>query len=383
MNQTYSQQSRPDPCFVFCGGGSGGHLFPAIAVCEELQDRLDGRCQFIFLTSGRSIENKVLAGKMYETISIASVTSQELRRQPLRSSLMLLRSFRHARNILKQAKPEVVIGLGGYGSLPGVLAARSSKIPIVLLEQNSVAGKANEFLARFANVICASAPNSFSRQSIQSKIFLTGNPLRRSIREAQRHSAQNSKPTLTILGGSQGATAINNAVLSILQSNSDIFQEWNVKHQTGQTDNSQLMNTYQRANIQAEVVEFFQEMGSVYAETSLVISRAGATTLAELSVLNIPAILVPYPNSMRDHQLKNAEHFAKENSALFVEQSNDQAEFTARLLDKLRSFLTDSAEFNRFNKPVSESNSNRAAEKVVNEILKLIPANRFTTEGSK
>lgn len=311
---------------------------------------------------------------MYETTSIESVTSQELRRYPFRSSLVLLRSFRRARKILKEAKPEIVIGLGGYGSLPGVLAARSQRTPIMLMEQNSVAGRANEFLARFSTIICASAPNSFRNQSIQSKISLTGNPVRKSIRDIPRLTGHYSKPTLTILGGSQGATAINDAVLAILQSDAEIFRGWNVKHQTGPADLAQLMNSYQRSNIQAEVVDFFQEMCSVYAETSLVISRAGATTLAELRVLGIPAILVPYPNSMRDHQLKNAEHFAKVNSALIIEQSNDHAEFTSRLLDKMRSLLTDSTEFNRFNKPVADSESNRATEKVVDEMFKLISA---------
>lgn len=371
MTTNHSSQQRLNPLFVFSGGGSGGHLFPAVAVCEELVAHFGGHCSFEFFTSGRAIENTVLSQFGYSTIPFTSVTGSELRRRPFVGATTLLRTVTRARRYLKQSKPAVVVGLGGFGSLPGVLAAKSLGIPILLMEQNSVAGNANEFLARFAKVICVTSMDSFQGKTALKKLVLTGNPVRRSIREVDGPLETTYQPTLTILGGSQGAAAINDAIIQIATKSPDLFRNWKVLHQTGQEDNSQYCEAYRTAGVEAEVQQFFSDMASVYRRSTLVISRAGATTLAELATLRLPAILVPYPNSLKDHQVKNAEDFVKRHGAKIVEQRGDSASFESDLLQALRPLLTDRGALDKFTDASYESEGSNAARKVADEILKI------------
>ena len=314
---------------MFCGGGSGGHLFPAIAVAEELRRRFENSCRIVFLTTGRQIENQVLSDDSIEQFPLGEISSINIRKAPIKSSLQLVTAIRKARSLYREMRPDVVIGLGGFGSVPGVLAAKLHHCPIVLLEQNAVAGRANSLLCRFADSVCTSFSNTTqlkARNTVE-----TGNPVRTSIVQASQSRSNKLSKQLLILGGSQGSVAINNALLSLVKDSPALFSGWKVIHQTGHSQLERIAEIYRKQDIDADVRPFFEEIEKIMANSDFAISRAGATTLAELAIMGVPGILVPDPNSIRDHQEKNAERFAQTGAAVIVNQSDDSTEFEIEL----------------------------------------------------
>lgn len=346
-------------------------MFPAIAVCEELVDRFPNHCRFLFLTSGKKIEDVVLSNQNVESVRAQSVTMSELKRRPVRSSLKLLSAIRQSRSLFKKSKPCVVIGLGGYGSLPGILAAWSLRLPILLMEQNAVPGRANTFLARFAKTICTSFPETELSFSPKSNCVETGNPVRRSILSNVSNREPQEAQTLLIVGGSQGATAINLAMAGIVKKHPELLAGWNVIHQTGTDDNLGLSTAYENADTSALVSPFLNDMAKVLSQSTLVISRAGATTLAELAIAGLPAILVPYPNSVRDHQEQNARYYSSQYAAEVVLQSPSQDDFESNLCKTLEHLLSTPERLPVMSNAMSKLGRADATELVTEEIISL------------
>ena len=375
---------------IFAGGGTGGHLFPGIAVAQELLRR-DTTTRILFVGSEKPIEREILQRAGFEHLALPSVSPSLTPSRFLPSLINNWRAYRQARQFLVQERPSVVVGLGGFACGPPVLAARRGGVPIVLLEQNIVPGKAIRWLSRFADVVCLPWEEAAHGLSTTTKTIVTGNPIRQEIAmlgNEQRcrtgtlarrlnfdgQECPSYKSTLLILGGSQGATTLNEFVLNAierLQGSQSPLAGWHIVHQTGAADLDAIRGRYVALNLRADVRPFLSDMAEQYRLAECVISRAGATTLAELSCAGLPAILVPLPTSAHDHQRLNAKLFSDRNAAVLVEQQTDSDSGVDELCNQLGSLLNDEGRrqqlcdgMTRFAKPDAASAVADAIEKI-------------------
>lgn len=328
---------------IFAGGGTGGHLFPGIAVARELlQSEPDARV--LFVGSQKPIEQDIVTGAGFEHVALPSVSPSLAPTRIGSSWLRNWKAYRQARAIIARERPHAVVGLGGFASVPPVLSAWRAGVPIVLLEQNVVPGKATRWLSRFADTVCLPWAETANRFSPRIRVVVTGNPIRREIaalatandeslmREtpttavsnepSQAVRASTRSSTLLILGGSQGAASLNAAVLDALAALHTELSGWQIVHQTGVADLDTTRQRYAALSLAADVQPFIRDMTEQYRNATCVISRAGATTLAELASAGLPALLVPLPTSAHDHQRLNAQLFVDHSAALMVEPSS-------------------------------------------------------------
>lgn len=326
--------------YLFAGGGTGGHLFPGIAVAEELQHESPGaRC--VFVGSGRTLEQPLVSKRGFEYATIPAEPWRQLFRNPLRFAWRNWKALQAAKQLLREHQPRAVIGLGGYASAPLVWAAGQTGIPTVLLEQNSVPGRANRWLSRRADLVCLSYAESVAGFRRSTKTVLTGNPLRRELCQWPLAREEPTRPTLLILGGSQGAQPLNAAVPFAIAELQPLLHGWVVRHQVGTGHVAEWQAVYAREQLQVEVVDFISDMRAAYAEATIVVSRAGATTLAELACAGLPSILVPYPQATENHQRKNAEALMQAGAAEMVPQHADPQLTAAQLTLVLKQWLVD------------------------------------------
>jgi UDP-N-acetylglucosamine--N-acetylmuramyl-(pentapeptide) pyrophosphoryl-undecaprenol N-acetylglucosamine transferase len=295
---------------VIAGGGTGGHVFPGIAVAEEFRKR-DRKTQVMFIGTERGVEGKVIPLEGYPLRLLK--TEGVLGKSPLRKVAAIWRLMAAAlrsRAMYRHARPDVVIGTGGYASAGPVIAARTMRIPAMVMEQNLVPGLANRFLARLANGVAVTYYESMDFFP-RTKTHLTGNPVRKRIMEGSREEALSlfsllpERVTVFVVGGSAGARRINEAVTKGLDSLLDLREAVQFLHQTGESDYEKVRAIYRELGFRAMVAPFIHEMAEAYAAADVVVSRAGATTLAEIMALGKPSILVPYPHAA-GHQEFNA-----------------------------------------------------------------------------
>ncbi len=341
---TSDELNPHSPRYVFAGGGTGGHLFPGIAVATDLQQR-DPSAEVAFVGSEREIERQIIARHGYAHHPLEIEPSTSLKRRPLRFLWKNWRAIRQASRMLQEFRPSAVIGLGGFASVPVVIAADRLGIPIVLLEQNVVPGRATRWLSRRAAAVCLSLPLREPGLPANVRTFLTGNPVRAGITElvsepTDGHSQQPEDPVLLVLGGSQGSLAVNAAMCDVAAQQSAALAGWKIIHQTGIADRDAVATRYQQLGVDAQVEAFFPDPADLYRRAGLVVARAGATSLAEIACAGIPAILIPYPGSIGDHQLHNARWFATQGAARIVSQEGTPAGFTARLAEELTDLLS-------------------------------------------
>jgi UDP-N-acetylglucosamine--N-acetylmuramyl-(pentapeptide) pyrophosphoryl-undecaprenol N-acetylglucosamine transferase len=296
---------------VIAGGGTGGHLFPGIATAQEFEAR-NAASSIIFVSTGNPLERSVLSKEGYplQTITVAAIKGRGLWNQ-VKSVANIPKGILEANRILKNFSPDLTIGLGSYSAGPVVFAAWLRRIPIVIHEQNILPGITNRILSRFANRIYISFENTKSNLDLR-KVRWTGNPVRRELleycnRNAQekRDNAGNQPFTVLIIGGSQGAHRINMAVIEALGYLKDKDQLHFV-HQTGDADEQQVNEAYRRNHIRYTVQSFFNNMNELYRQADLLICRAGATTVAEITALGKAVIFIPFPYAADDHQVLNA-----------------------------------------------------------------------------
>lgn len=309
---------------AFAGGGSGGHLFPAIAIAESLLNRR-ADTQLTFLTSLRPIDQRV--------IQSSGLPADRLRLipLPLMSStgkiaygMKVARCFLKARAEFRRCRPDVVIGLGGFASIPTALAAAWLNIPLVLLETNAVPGAANRFLCRYAETTFTGWPISDDlRRDWRSKVHQVGVPLRQEFRRSVRD--QSSPPQLLVLGGSQGAVRVNELAIHAVQVCGDILSGWKVIHQTGASHAGGVSAEYQKCGASVEVTDFIDNMPQVLGRSDVVISRSGAVTLSELAAAGCASILIPLSHSADGHQQANAQIFSTAGASLSIDEQADDA----------------------------------------------------------
>jgi len=316
---------------LIAGGGTGGHLFPGIAIAESFGVR-GLASEVLFVGTGNPIEESTLSKKGFDHVSIISEGFKErgLWRQ-IRSLLKVPIGVWQALRIIWRFDPDIIIGLGGYSSGPVAVAAKLTGKKVVIHEQNILPGLTNRILGRFADRIFISFPDKFGRFK-PSKTVLTGNPVRRELLASKSAKEAVGPFTVLVLGGSQGAHAINRAVIDALDHLKSPVQMTFI-HQTGTKDATWVAQAYESRGIKARVEPFFEDMADPYSSADLVVCRAGATTVSELMALGKPAIFVPFPFAANNHQELNARHVADAKGAEVILEKDLSGTVLAGRLD--------------------------------------------------
>ncbi len=318
---------------MIMAGGTGGHVFPALAVATELRSRgLD----VVWLGSVGGFEERVVpdAGFCMECITIRGLRGNGLLGW-LKAPFMLLLALWQAFDVLRRCRPTVVLGMGGFVTGPGGVMARMLRIPLVIHEQNAIPGMTNRLLARIANRVLESFPGSFG---VVRKVALVGNPVRADIWQlpdpARRMESRTDPVRLLVLGGSQGAQALNQTVPEAL-GQTDFSIQFLVQHQAGAGKEEATAAAYNAIGVDADVVPFISDMAEAYAWSDLVICRAGALTVSELAAAGVGSVLVPYPHAVDDHQTLNANYLTDSGAAMLLPQSELDPEGLSSMLKQL------------------------------------------------
>ena len=305
---------------VIAGGGTGGHIMPGLALAEEFRSR-DVEIMWIGAEGGLESDLVPKAGFNYQSNGMKRISSG-----PLRTFRKGIDAYLCASKVAKELsgfKADAVIGLGGYASVPSLIAAYRRSIPFFLLEQNVIPGKVTRWYAKKAKTVFSQF--SEAREYLPKKTLFkhTGSPVRRSIIEAIRNSTDNrlqKDETMLVLGGSQGSRAINNVVCESLPELELDFPGLKIFHIAGKLDFENVKKSYEN-KVGHKLFEFCNDMGKIYTHTTFAVARAGAVSLAELSMVGIPVILIPYPYAADNHQAANARAYGREHAAVVIHQS--------------------------------------------------------------
>ena len=354
---------------VIAGGGTGGHLFPGIAIAEEFLRR-DDKAQIIFIGTKKGIEGKLLGQLGYElrTIEIEGVKGRGLKAM-IRSAYQVPQSMWQSRRVLKQFNPHIVIGVGGYASGPAVLTAHFMGIPTAIAEQNALPGITNRILGKFVKVIFATYAQT-QTWFPKRKVIISGNPVRAAF-VAGRCVEKGKKDfwQLLVFGGSQGAVTINKAMINMLSQLQKMKNKIRVMHQTGTKQLEKVRQAYEKFGIKAKVMPFIVDMAGAYAAADLIVCRAGATSLAEITASGKAAILIPYPWAANDHQTKNAQAMADAEAAVVINES----ELTSgKLFGALENLLSDEKKLKKLEKNSARLGNINAAANIVDACIKLM-----------
>jgi len=327
---------------LVAGGGTGGHLFPGLALGEEVKTR-HPRNDVLFVGSQRGIEAREVpkAGYPLEFVDVGPLKRMGLRGL-FRGLFRLPRALWQSIRILRRFDPDVVVGVGGYSSGPVVLAAWFMRLPTAIQEQNALPGFTNRILGRFVDAIFVAFPEALARFPA-AKTHLLGNPIRRVFLDNYLHTkAPSERLSLFVTGGSQGAHVLNLRVAEALEILApQIGSRLQVLHQTGVKDQPEIAARYEslrHTGLQAQALAFIDDMARAYGGADLLVCRAGATTIAELTVCKKPAILVPFPYAADDHQTVNARSLVEAGAAILIPEQELTAQ---RLAEELRALEGD------------------------------------------
>lgn len=367
---------------VISGGGTGGHIFPAIAIANEIKRRYP-ECEITFVGArGRMEEEKVpQAGYDIILLPVQGLSRDKNPLKLLKTLYKLWKSSRQVRRELKRLKPQIAIGVGGYASAPTLFQATKLKIPTLVQEQNSFAGKTNKLVGKKAETICV-AYKDMARFFPQGKrIILTGNPIRKQLAEMAPHAPEAyqyfrlnpERRTLLVLGGSLGAKTINDSMQAGLKEIISQDKEIQLLWQCGKGYREQIAQYMAKEGLSSDnvvVTDFIHRMDYAYAIADLVVSRAGASSISELCMLGKASILVPSPNVAEDHQTKNAQALVLEHAAVMVADKDARSE----LMDKALQLLQEEAELSKLSAnalklalPEADSSIVDEVERIVNE----------------
>ena len=310
---------------VITGGGTGGHIFPGIALAQAMMFAYPG-CEVLFIGTERKIDRNALSDLGFQTMTIRS---QGLKgKSPaakLGTLLQLPAALIKATRIIRKFKPDLVFGVGGYVTGPVVLAARLLGVATCIHEQNSIPGLANKLLGRIADRIFVSLPGS-EKYFPRKKTILSGNPVRSTLIKAAREmepAAEHDSLTLLVLGGSQGARRLNSLMLEAAEKClGTVVPPPRIIHQTGEDDEAFVRQRYAELGLNARVASFFTDMAVIYSQADLVVSRAGATTIAEITVFQKPAILIPFPYAADNHQEVNGRYLVEAGGGIMFRQAD-------------------------------------------------------------
>ncbi|SHM76060.1 undecaprenyldiphospho-muramoylpentapeptide beta-N-acetylglucosaminyltransferase [Flavobacterium saccharophilum] len=356
--------------FILSGGGTGGHIYPAIAIANELKLQFPD-AEFLFVGAQDKMEMQKVPQAGYEIkgLWIAGL-QRKLTLQNLMFPLKLATSLLESRRIIKQFKPNVVIGTGGFASGPLLQAAGSSGIPTVIQEQNSFPGITNKLLSKKANAICVAYGN-LEHFFPKEKIVLTGNPVRQDLIDIESkkdeaiafYGLDPNKKTLLVLGGSLGARRVNQLIEKELQNM--LSQDVQIIWQCGKL----YFEDYKKYNQQhVRVVDFIERMDFVYAAADVIISRAGASSVSELCIVGKPVIFIPSPNVAEDHQTKNAQAIVDAKGAILLKESELDSQFSI----VFEALMKDDGKQKQLSANIKKLAMPNATKVIVEEIKKLL-----------
>lgn len=361
---------------ALAGGGTGGHLFPGIAIAREFETR-NRENAVIFVSTGNPLEKRILttAGYALECISAEGFKGRGIWNQA-RSLLKIPRGVWESIRVLKRFKPDLVFGLGSYAAGPVLLAARLLGMPIVLHEANIIPGITNRLLSRFVDRVYSSFEETGKYVKARNIVW-TGNPIRQDIMTAGEAnqdkgdiSPDQKRFTVLIIGGSQGAHSINMAVIDALTSLDQKDRLYFV-HQTGREDEDMVRSAYEQQAISGRVGSFFDDMAKVYSQADLIICRAGATTVAEITTLGKAALFIPFPQAADDHQTKNAKELVDQEAADMVSEK----QLTPQLLsDKIGYYAAHPNRLQQMAAHAARLGKPDAAERIVDDCYQLLEA---------
>lgn len=366
-------RSKPPVSVIIAGGGTGGHIYPGIAIAQEFKRR-DPANRVLFVGTEKGLETRIVPREGFE-LKLIEVTALK-RVGAIKASKTLLRlpkSFLAVRSLIREFRPDVVIGVGGYSSGPVVLIAALSGLPTLVAESNALPGFTNRLLARFVNAAAVSFEEA--RRFFGDKAVITGNPVRAEFFNLPAKPASEAIHLL-VTGGSQGARAINEAMLGAVELLEPVLRKEGgqlvIVHQTGEADFEKVKSAYEKlrvdAAIRAEAKPFIEKMVAEFALADLVLCRAGATTVAELAAAGKPALLVPFPFAADDHQRKNAEAVERAGAGRLILQAELTSE---RLAQELLWLARDAQQLQRMSAASRMLGHPDAAARVVDMTLKL------------
>ncbi|PJE80362.1 UDP-N-acetylglucosamine--N-acetylmuramyl-(pentapeptide) pyrophosphoryl-undecaprenol N-acetylglucosamine transferase [invertebrate metagenome] len=302
---------------VIMAGGTGGHIFPALATALEFKRR---GFSVQWIGTEKSMEAEIVPRYEFPIsfIPVAGIRRNGIGRL-LKAPYQILLSVYRALKILRREKPILVLGMGGFATGPGGVAARILGIPLVIHEQNAIPGLTNRILSYVADCVLEAFPDTFktSAKRLQRRLHVTGNPIRTSIKESKFYNPQQPL-RLLVLGGSRGAVAINQIMPEVIQGCKGAVTVW---HQAGKNNIIECQQRYDVMGVSGRVDAFIDDMAEAYKWADVVLCRAGALTVSELAMAGRPAILIPYPYAVDDHQTRNGNYLVKKNAALLVQQS--------------------------------------------------------------
>jgi len=338
---------------LIMAGGTGGHVFPGIALGKALQQK---NIEVLWLGSTNGMETQLVPKSGFElfTLDISGFRGKKFLHQLL-LPLHLIQAIFKACKILKKIKPDIVIGMGGFAAGPGGIAAKFLNIPLYIHEQNSIAGLTNKILAKFAKKVFCAFPNTFPASN---KVIVTGNPVREELQQLSPKEKPHSPARIFVFGGSRGAKAINEMVPKAL----DLLSQQlpiEIIHQTGQNNSA----AYQSP---ARTMLFIDNMAEIYQWTDVVICRSGALTLAEITAIGIPAILIPFPYAVDDHQTANARYLEKNHGAIVIPQATLSSE---KLAADLKALLIDLASYAAMAKASRALGNPNALSTLIHQLL--------------
>jgi UDP-N-acetylglucosamine--N-acetylmuramyl-(pentapeptide) pyrophosphoryl-undecaprenol N-acetylglucosamine transferase len=360
---------------MISGGGTGGHIFPALAIGQAIKDRFPS-ADILFVGAKGKMEMEKVPEAGFPIVGLwISGLQRKLSASNILFPFKVLASLWKAGALLRKFKPQVVIGVGGYASAPLLRAASSRGIPCLIQEQNSYAGLTNKWLSSKVDRICV-AYEGMEKYFPASKLVMTGNPVRKDLlkplppkEEARKNlGLKPDMPTLLVLGGSMGARSMNNAMKGQLATLAQA--EVQVLWQTGKLYVAEMLEAWEEAGSPAHISAraFIKDMPSAYAAADVIISRAGALSISELCVVAKPAILVPSPNVAEDHQTKNAKALADRGAAVLVPDRDAAQEMVPKALE----LLVMDGERARLSEEIRKLARPDATEAIVQEILKLL-----------
>lgn len=374
MNLKKKKMGEKQKNIIISGGGTGGHVFPAIAIANALKV-IEPDINILFVGAEDRMEMEKVPEAGYEIIGLpVSGIQRKLTWKNLKVPLRLLKSLLMAKKIIKKFKPDVVVGVGGYASGPILKIASARKIPTLIQEQNSYAGITNRMLAKKAMKICV-AYEGMDKYFPAEKIKITGNPVRENLQvskinkkeAAEYFNLRPDRKTILSIGGSLGAASINESIIKNLHN----FEKSNVQliWQCGKLYHkkaSEHINKYKLNNVMLK--DFINRMDMAYAAADLIISRAGAGTISELALVKKPVILVPSPNVAEDHQTRNAKTLVDKGAAVLIKDNEANTE----LIKKALEVINDDTKLNELSSNIQNMAKQNSAKLIAEEILKLI-----------
>lgn len=352
------------------GGGTGGHLFPGLAVAAAFADAVPG-AQVAFAGTARGLEARVVPRRGHKlfTLPVLGIVGKGVLRR-LMGLAVLPSALAAAAGVLREFRPDLVVGVGGYASAPVLFMAGLFRLPRVILEQNAVPGVTNRLFGPHVERVFLTF--DAARARFKGGTFsCPGNPVRAELLAAQRDRPAGAAPHLLVFGGSQGARALNDAMLEAAPALLAEHPGLTLTHQTGASDLARVQAAYAKLGGRATATAFIDAMGDAYAAADLVVCRAGATTVAELTALGAPAVLVPYPHAAHDHQSANARLLAQAGAAVLLPQAELSG---ASLYSTVHDLLQNRGRLATMGAAAKALGRPDAARDIVAECLRLLPA---------